>query len=297
MLQQIPLRRTLITFLIWPYLLLGPVQLQSQEVDVNKANFYGLTPLYRAVLDYQDTVAEDLLLRGADPDIGTTAEAKFPERTPLYEAVLLEDRSMVKLLLEYGADPDIRTSDLEKFPGRTPLFEAVLVGNPRIAQLLLEYGADPDIMTGGKDRISPLATAAINGDHVIVHLLLEYGADPLLVLKSGKAEGTIMAFVAGYRVPGFRYNRQQLRTFGNGWLHQLMLTHVDDSSKLDATMKWQDKGCYGYVVQREDRKLSIIARKVYGNPDNWRELAKLNNISRDNPYRAGDCLKVFDVEW
>lgn len=32
-------------------------------------------------------------------------------------------------------------------------------------------------------------------------------------------------------------------------------------------MKWQGKRCYGYVVERTDRKLSLIARKIYGDPD------------------------------
>ncbi len=72
---------------------------------------------------------------------------------------------------------------------------------------------------------------------------------------------------------------------------------VTSSSKLDNTMKWQGKGCYGYVVQREDKRLGLIARKVYGDADRWPELATLNTISRDNPYRMGDGLKVFDVEW
>ena len=40
-----------------------------------------------------------------------------------------------------------------------------------------------------------------------------------------------------------------------------------------------------------------MARKVHGDQDCWPELAELNGITRDNPYRAGDCLKVFDVEW
>ena len=80
-----------------------------------------------------------------------------------------------------------------------------------------------------------------------------------------------------------------------------MLTYVlqDENlkAKLDDTMKWQGKGCYGYVVQREDRRLGLVAIKVHGDENRWRELARLNNINRDNPYRVGDCLKVFDVAW
>ena len=79
-----------------------------------------------------------------------------------------------------------------------------------------------------------------------------------------------------------------------------MLAHVREQgnwSRLDDTMRWLGKGCYGYVVQSEDRRLGIIARKVYGDPDRWPELAELNGISRDRPYRFRDCLKLFDVEW
>jgi len=81
------------------------------------------------------------------------------------------------------------------------------------------------------------------------------------------------------------------------WYHQKLFTHVDDPSRLDATMQWQGKGCYGYTVEPTDRKLGIIAQRVYGDPDRWREITRLNNITKDNPYRAGDCLKVFDVTW
>jgi len=34
-----------------------------------------------------------------------------------------------------------------------------------------------------------------------------------------------------------------------------------------------------------------------GDLDRWRELAQLNGIRHDNPYRMGGCLKVFDVAW
>ena len=49
-------------------------------------------------------------------------------------------------------------------------------------------------------------------------------------------------------------------------------------------------------IQNETRS-ELITQKVYGAADRWPELAKLSDISRDNLYRMGDCLKVFDVKW
>ena len=58
-----------------------------------------------------------------------------------------------------------------------------------------------------------------------------------------------------------------------------MVAHIEDKSKLDDTMKWHRKGFCGHVVQQTDRKLGIVARKVYGDPERWPELVTLNNIS------------------
>ncbi|MCY4306667.1 MAG: hypothetical protein OXC57_00155 [Rhodobacteraceae bacterium] len=124
----------------------------------------------------------------------------------------------------------------------------------------------------------------------ITILLLDHGADP--TIKDAKGNSPL-SFVAGFQVPGQRYTKDH----SSGWLHQLMLTYIDDPLKLDDTMRWQGKGCYGYTVQRTDRKLSIITQTVYNDPDRLWELARLNNIRYDNPYRVGDCLKVFDVVW
>ena len=249
--------------------LTGPGPVQTQEIDVNAFNYYGTTPLYRAVLNNNDEMVESLLKRGGDPNLRTLPSAPTPERAPLYEAVLENNHSIVRLLLRYGADPNARGSNAEEFPGRTALYETLLIENLHMARILLEHGADPLLVFRGE-------------------------------LQGKTVEATIMAHAAGYRIPGYRYDRMERKTLGNGWLHQLMLEHVKRQGnwdRLDDTMKWQGKGCYGYVVERTDRKLSLIARKVYGDPERWPELAKLNDISRDKPYRRGDCLKVFDVAW
>ncbi|MDE2738489.1 MAG: hypothetical protein OXH47_03100 [Paracoccaceae bacterium] len=104
-----------------------------------------------------------------------------------------------------------------------------------------------------------------------------------------------MSFVnSGIKSPHI-YGRK--KDHSDGWLHQLMLSYIDDPSRLDDTMKWQGLGCYGYVMQPDDKHLGFIAKNVYGDTERWREIARLNGISRDNPYRAGDYLKVFGVYW
>ena len=182
--------------------------------------------------------------------------------TQLYEAVYHQDAGRVERLLGNGADPNFQALD------PNPVFRS----RPVLSNA---------VMNGGKRGVAPVT---------ITIQLLEAGADPTIKDAVGNSP---LSFVAGYRVPDQRYTRNH----ANGWLHQLLLSYVDDPSKLDDTMKWQGRGCYGYTVERTDRKLSIIAQKVYGDPDRWREIAELNGISKDNPYRMGDCLKVFDVEW
>ncbi len=37
---------------------------------------------------------------------------------------------------------------------------------------------------------------------------------------------------------------------------------------------------------------TVCAQNVRGNPARWPEIAELNKLSKENPYRAGDCLKL-----
>lgn len=265
-----------------------PIQ-ATNPVDRN-----GWSPLYEAVWDEIRPRVARLISEGEDVNFRTPQSGRYPGRTPLYTAVLLQNQAIVKLLLEAGADTEILNGPPEDL--RTALFAAVLRRNPRIVEMLLEAGAYPNFVNHWSDGSTrtPLAHAAtVFKNPTIVRLLLEHGADPLLVLRQGNVEGTVLAHVAGYKYPGLNYTRDH----SDGWLHQLMLSHVEDRSKLDDTMKWKGKGCYGYVVQPDDKRLGIIAKKVYGDSERWPEIARLNGISRNNPYRVGDCLKLFDVYW
>ncbi len=220
----------------------------------------------------------------------------------LYEAALFDRTAQARRLLKNGADPNFRTVSPQptRNRGLTPLFATIAGDSPEITRMLLQHGTDPTIIFNDNHSLLDYAVSKWSWNRIneprkaeqsqeIVRLLVEAGADPTKDVDGVSP----VSLVAGYRTPGIKYTRDH----SSGWLHQLMLSHVDDPSKFDDTMKWQGKGCYGYVVERTDRKLSLIAQKVYGDPDRWPELARLNAISRDNPYRRGDCLKVFDVYW
>jgi len=43
-------------------------------------------------------------------------------------------------------------------------------------------------------------------------------------------------------------------------------------------------------VQREDRRLGHIARKVHGDPNRWREIYRLNKMKKGQKIKAGDCF-------
>jgi ankyrin repeat protein len=78
--------------------------------DVNIVSSDGETALSCATAH---DVAEELLKRGANPNIQST---RFSGETPLHKAAFNGDEETVELLLRYGADPTIRN-----YNGETPL--------------------------------------------------------------------------------------------------------------------------------------------------------------------------------
>jgi uncharacterized protein len=83
--------------------------------DVNIADSNGETALWIAVTDKPDEVIEELLKKGANPNVQARAPG-FPGYTPLHMAAMNGSTKSVELLLQYGADPAIRNDE-----GATPL--------------------------------------------------------------------------------------------------------------------------------------------------------------------------------
>ena len=235
----------------------------------------GHSPLDRAISWGAEEAVRILIEAGADVN-----QVQPNGRTPLHSATInptVKSVPMTRMLLAAGADPNFRDRSKGIARGATPLYNAVLHPSRKVelARLLLAAGADPNI-PDYKNRMTPLIEAVIEPAKVeVVKLLLEYGADPTIP----DAEGTsALYFVSGKPHPSFT------RDHSHPELYTLMLEHMDPMS---------DKYVLPcYRVQRSDTRLSIIAEKALGDPARWPEIATLNKLSKENPYRAGDCLKL-----
>lgn len=146
------------------------------------------TPLYRAVLARNATLARLLLTHGADwaADQEAVQHIAMTNRPNLVELLLeseleldmvtacsVGDIDRVLGLLE--ADPSLsRKSDDN---GSTPLVAALRNGRDDIARLLLDHGADPNATDARYPRLTPLYYAVTDCGPETVGLLLEQGAD------------------------------------------------------------------------------------------------------------------------
>lgn len=125
--------------------------------------FGGLTPLHEAASFGHPEIAETLIARGADVNMGSIA--------PLHAAARKGHVAIVKLLLHHGANVNVHTEAREE----TPLHWAVGAGERAIAELLLASGADPNARDAG--GFAPLHWAAFLADEKIAEVLLAHGAD------------------------------------------------------------------------------------------------------------------------
>jgi ankyrin repeat protein len=83
--------------------------------DVNIADSDGVTALWTAATTGSEEVIEELLKRGADPNVQPRSLG-YPGYTPLHMASVNGATKTVQLLLKFGADPHIRNDE-----GQTPL--------------------------------------------------------------------------------------------------------------------------------------------------------------------------------
>jgi ankyrin repeat protein len=108
------------------------------ECDINARDGDGCTALYVALDEEEDEIAELLLRKGADPDVGNKDIGE--DQTLLAWAASRRKINHVKLLLRHGTNPNL--------PGKSgmyPLHMAARIGAMNVIATLLSERADPTL--------------------------------------------------------------------------------------------------------------------------------------------------------
>ena len=128
--------------------------LEKHDIDVNVKDGDGCTPLYVAFDEEEFEIAEMLLQKDADPNIGNMDIGA--ENTLLAWLCSRKKISMVQLLLKYNADTNV--------PGKSgfyPLHMAARSGSKVILEMLLGAGADPAVKDSSSGK-TPVEIARQN---------------------------------------------------------------------------------------------------------------------------------------
>ena len=135
------------------------VLLSKSNIDLNRENSVGRTPLLLAAKNGLEKMTSLLLSKGANPDSRDDCG-----RTPLLYAAQIGHKEIVDLLLSKGANPDSRD-----ICDRTPLSYAATKGREEIVDLLLSRHVD----TNSTDwhGWTPLSFAVSNRHEGVIRLL------------------------------------------------------------------------------------------------------------------------------
>ncbi|XP_045398439.1 ankyrin repeat and SAM domain-containing protein 3 isoform X1 [Lemur catta] len=137
---------------------------QRRELDLNKKNGGGWTPLMYASYIGHDTIVHLLLEAGVSVNVPT------PEgQTPLMLASSCGNESIAYFLLQQGAELEMK--DIQ---GWTALFHCTSAGHQQVVKFLLDNGANANV----REPIygfTPLMEAAAAGHEIIVQYFLNHG--------------------------------------------------------------------------------------------------------------------------
>ncbi|XP_028644212.1 ankyrin repeat and SAM domain-containing protein 3 isoform X4 [Grammomys surdaster] len=137
---------------------------QRRELDLNKKNGGGWTPLMYASYIGHDTIVHLLLEAGVSVNVPT------PEgQTPLMLASSCGNESIAYFLLQQGAE--IEMKDIQ---GWTALFHCTSAGHQQMVKFLLENGANANVREPVYG-FTPLMEAAASGHEIIVQYFLNHG--------------------------------------------------------------------------------------------------------------------------
>uniref|UniRef100_A0A8C8SRS2 Ankyrin repeat and sterile alpha motif domain containing 3 n=1 Tax=Pelusios castaneus TaxID=367368 RepID=A0A8C8SRS2_9SAUR len=150
------------------------------ELDLNKRNCGGWTPLMYASYIGHDTIVHLLLEAGVNVNIPT------PEgQTPLMLASSCGNESVAYFLLQQGAE-----LEMKDVHGWTALFHCTSAGHQQMVKFLLDNGANANC----KEPVygyTPLMEAAASGHEIIVQYLLNHGVKVDVREKTGATARTL----------------------------------------------------------------------------------------------------------
>uniref|UniRef100_G3TEI0 Ankyrin repeat and sterile alpha motif domain containing 3 n=1 Tax=Loxodonta africana TaxID=9785 RepID=G3TEI0_LOXAF len=137
---------------------------QRRELDLNKKNGGGWTPLMYASYIGHDTIVHLLLEAGVSVNVPT------PEgQTPLMLASSCGNESIAYFLLQQGAELEMK--DIQ---GWTALFHCTSAGHQQMVKFLLDSGANANVREP-VFGFTPLMEAAAAGHEIIVQYFLNHG--------------------------------------------------------------------------------------------------------------------------
>ncbi|XP_058142524.1 ankyrin repeat and SAM domain-containing protein 3 isoform X3 [Dasypus novemcinctus] len=139
---------------------------ERRELDLNKKNGGGWTPLMYASYIGHDTIVHLLLEAGVSVNVPT------PEgQTPLMLASSCGNESIAYFLLQQGAELEMK--DIQ---GWTALFHCTSAGHPQMVKFLLDSGANANVREPVYG-FTPLMEAAAAGHEIIVQYFLNHGVE------------------------------------------------------------------------------------------------------------------------
>ena len=167
----------------------------DEGASLKARNFNGWTPLDVAASNGDREMAELLISKGADVNVGAALQI----------AALNGWKDVAELLIAQGANVNARTKD-----GNTPIYQAACEGHGDIVELLIANGADLNIRGSDVMGSTPLAIAT---DPEVIALLKKHGAisanrttnpDDMLFEAAfrGSLDGAAASLSAGAKVNG-----------------------------------------------------------------------------------------------
>ncbi|XP_063474352.1 ankyrin repeat and SAM domain-containing protein 3 isoform X3 [Symphalangus syndactylus] len=242
---------------------------QRRELDLNKKNGGGWTPLMYASYIGHDTIVHLLLEAGVSVNVPT------PEgQTPLMLASSCGNESIAYFLLQQGAELEMK--DIQ---GWTALFHCTSAGHQHMVRFLLDSGANANV----REPIygfTPLMEAAAAGHEIIVQYFLNHMESPS-VAQAGVQRLTA---ISASRVQAILLPQPP------EWLGlQGVKLDVRDHSGATARMLAKQYG-HMKIVALMDTHSPSLPKSLYRSPEKYEDLSS-SDESCPAPQRQRPCRK------